>query len=142
MSPLRGFLLAYNGCNVETLHATSVHATSQVLISSHPQYPSQITHFYCRHSLKNDIFVIIDNFSPKLFLNMLKQTFKNIDDVSHKDAGCKNEIILYRPNELAEHINNVFSEGELLKEVVVANFATTTQQDSIKEKTQANIVYE
>lgn len=38
----------------------------------------------------------------------------------------KNEIILYRPNELAEHINYVFSEGELLKEVVVANFALTT----------------
>jgi hypothetical protein len=70
----------------------------------------------------------------------------------------KNEIILYRPNELAEHIevrfdeetvwlnrqqiamlfgrdvktigkhiNNVFLDGELAKEVVVANFAITTQ---------------
>ncbi|MDP3359107.1 MAG: RhuM family protein, partial [Lutibacter sp.] len=79
----------------------------------------------------------------------------------------KNEIILYRPNELAEHIevriiddtvwlnrqqisslfardvktigkhiNNVFSEGELHKEVVVANFATTTQHGAIKGKTQ------
>ncbi len=69
----------------------------------------------------------------------------------------KNEIILYRPNEIAEHIevrldeetvwlnrnqiallfgrdvktigkhiNNVFSEGELEKKVVVAKFATTT----------------
>ena len=79
----------------------------------------------------------------------------------------KNEIILYRPNELAEHIevrideetvwlnrqqiaalfgrdvktigkhiNNVFSEGELGKEVVVANFATTTPHGAIKGKTQ------
>jgi len=79
----------------------------------------------------------------------------------------KNEIILYRPDELAEHIevrfkdetvwlnrqqlavlfgrdiktigkhiNNVFSEGELEKEVVVAKFATTTQHGAIKGKTQ------
>jgi len=79
----------------------------------------------------------------------------------------KNEIILYRPDELAahievrvdeetvwlnrqqisnlfnrdvktigKHINNVFSEGELDKEVVVANFATTTQHGAIKGKTQ------
>jgi len=79
----------------------------------------------------------------------------------------KNEIILYRPDELAEHIevrideetvwlnrqqiallfnrdvktigkhiNNVFSEGELAKEVVVANFATTTQHGAIAGKTQ------
>ena len=69
----------------------------------------------------------------------------------------KNEIVIYRPNEIAEHIevrfdedtvwlnrqqiavlfgrdvktigkhiNNVFSEGELEREVAVAKFATTT----------------
>jgi len=79
----------------------------------------------------------------------------------------KNEIILYRPDELAEHIevriddetvwlnrqqiamlfgrdvktigkhvNNIFSEEELIREVVVANFATTTQHGAIKGKTQ------
>ena len=79
----------------------------------------------------------------------------------------KNEIILYRPDELAEHIevridaetvwlnrqqiailfgrdvktigkhiNNIFSEEELVREVVVANFATTTQHGAIKGKTQ------
>ena len=85
----------------------------------------------------------------------------------------KNEIILYRPDELAEHIevrideetvwlnrqqiamlfgrdvktigkhiNNVFSEGELVQEVVVANFATTTQHGAIKGKTQTiNVEY-
>jgi hypothetical protein len=82
----------------------------------------------------------------------------------------KNEIILYRPNELAEHIevrleeetvwlnrnqmavlfgrdvktigkhiNNVFNDGELEKEVVVAKFATTTQHGAIKGKTQTSI---
>ena len=79
----------------------------------------------------------------------------------------KDEIILYRPNEIAEHIevrldeetvwlnrnqiatlfgrdiktigkhiNNIFSEGELEKIVVVAKFATTTQHGAIKGKTQ------
>jgi len=83
----------------------------------------------------------------------------------------KNEIILYRPNELTEHIevrfdgdtvwlnrqqlselfgrdvktigkhiNNVFSEGELEKDVVVANFATTTEHGAIKGKTQTKKV--
>lgn len=37
---------------------------------------------------------------------------------------------------IGKHINNVFSEGELAKEVVVANFATTTQHGAIKGKTQ------
>lgn len=85
----------------------------------------------------------------------------------------KNEIVLYRPNELSEHIevrledetvwlnrqqlsilfgrdvktigkhiNNVFSEGELIKEVVVAKFATTTQHGAMKGKTQTlNVEY-
>lgn len=83
----------------------------------------------------------------------------------------KNEIILYRPDELAQHIevrledetvwlnrqqvaalfgrdiktigkhiNNVFSEGELEKKVVVAKFATTTQHGAIKGKTQTTNV--
>jgi len=37
---------------------------------------------------------------------------------------------------IGKHINNVFSEGELEKELVVANFATTTQHGAIKGKTQ------
>jgi len=79
----------------------------------------------------------------------------------------KNEIILYSPDELVEHIevrfdedtvwlnrkqiavlfgrdvktigkhiNNVFTEGELEKEVAVAKFATTTEHGAIKGKTQ------
>jgi len=85
----------------------------------------------------------------------------------------KNEIVIYRPDELAEHIevrfdedtvwlnrqqlavlfgrdiktigkhiNNVFSDGELEKKVVVAKFATITQHGAIKGKTQTvNVEY-
>lgn len=37
---------------------------------------------------------------------------------------------------IGKHINNVFREGELTKEVVVAKFATTTQHGAIKGKTR------
>ncbi|MBM3405395.1 MAG: virulence RhuM family protein [Bacteroidetes bacterium] len=84
--------------------------------------------------------------------------------------NSKNEIILYRPDDTAEHIevrlqdetvwlnrnqiallfgrdiktigkhiNNVFNEGELVKELVVANFATTTKHGAIKGKTQTTL---
>lgn len=43
---------------------------------------------------------------------------------------------------IGKHINNVFSEGELMKDVVVANFATTTLHGAIKDKTQTqNVEY-
>lgn len=43
---------------------------------------------------------------------------------------------------IGKHINNVFLEGELVKDVVVANFATTTVHGAIKDKTQTqNIEY-
>ncbi len=82
----------------------------------------------------------------------------------------KDEIVLYRPDELAahievrldedtvwlnrnqiaalfgrdvktigKHINNIFSEEELEKDVVVAKFATTTPHGAIIGKTQTNI---
>lgn len=41
---------------------------------------------------------------------------------------------------IGKHINNVFSEGELVKEVVVAKFATTTQHGAITGKTQTQQV--
>ena len=85
----------------------------------------------------------------------------------------KNEIIIYRPNELSEHIevrfdddtawltqaqmaelfgrtkqnislhiNNVFNEGELIPDVVVKEYLTTTQHGAIKGKTQTiNVKY-
>ncbi|NOR45614.1 MAG: DNA-binding protein [Candidatus Delongbacteria bacterium] len=43
---------------------------------------------------------------------------------------------------IGKHINNVFSEGELDKNMVVAKFATTTQHGAIKGKTQTkNVEY-
>jgi hypothetical protein len=41
---------------------------------------------------------------------------------------------------IGKHINNVFSEGELVKELVVAKFATTTPHGAIKGKTQTQQV--
>lgn len=41
---------------------------------------------------------------------------------------------------IGKHINNVFSEGELVKEVVVAKFATTTPHGAIIGKTQTQQV--
>jgi hypothetical protein len=35
---------------------------------------------------------------------------------------------------IGKQINNIFSDGELAKEVVVANFATTTQHGALKGK--------
>jgi len=43
---------------------------------------------------------------------------------------------------IGKHINNIFVEGELVKKVVVAKFATTTQHGAIKGKTQTiNVEY-
>jgi hypothetical protein len=41
---------------------------------------------------------------------------------------------------ISRHIGNVFKEGELDREVVVAKFATTTQHGAIAGKTQTHIV--
>ena len=43
---------------------------------------------------------------------------------------------------IGKHINNIFNEGELTKEVVVAKFATTTQHGAIEGKMQTkNVEY-
>jgi hypothetical protein len=41
---------------------------------------------------------------------------------------------------IGKHINNIFNEGELVKKVVVANFATTTQHGAIEGKIQTHNV--
>jgi len=41
---------------------------------------------------------------------------------------------------IGKHINNIFRERELEKEVVVANFATTTKHGAIKGKTQSTLI--
>lgn len=41
---------------------------------------------------------------------------------------------------IGKHITNIFNEGKLTKELVVANFATTTKHGAIKGKTQTKNV--
>ena len=41
---------------------------------------------------------------------------------------------------IGKHINNVFKEGELIKDMVVAKFATTTQHGALQNKTQTKLV--
>ncbi|HPX75945.1 MAG TPA: RhuM family protein, partial [Bacteroidales bacterium] len=41
---------------------------------------------------------------------------------------------------IGKHINNIFNEEELIKELVVAKFATTTTHGAIKGKTQTQQV--
>ena len=41
---------------------------------------------------------------------------------------------------ISRHIKNIFSEGELDKEVVVAKYATTTQHGAIEGKQQTHLV--
>ncbi len=52
-------------------------------------------------------------------------------------------LLFYRDvKTIGKHVNNVFREGELTKEVVVSKFATTTQHGAIKGKTQTqNVEY-
>ncbi|MDR3287129.1 MAG: hypothetical protein LBT27_06775 [Prevotellaceae bacterium] len=69
------------------------------------------------------------------------------DNTIQLEVLVENETVWLSRNQLAllfdrdvktigKHINNVFSEGELTKEVVVANFATTTQHGAMKWKMQ------
>ena len=69
----------------------------------------------------------------------------------HIDVRVENETVWLNRHQIAElfgrdvktigkHINNVFSEGELNRELVVAKFATTTQHGAIKGKTQTKFV--
>ena len=41
---------------------------------------------------------------------------------------------------ISRHIKNIFSEGELDKDEVVANFATTTKHGAIDGKTQTHMI--
>ena len=50
------------------------------------------------------------------------------------------ELFQRNKSTISRHIRNVFEEGELNKEVVVANFATTTQHGAIEGESR-NIIY-
>ncbi len=50
------------------------------------------------------------------------------------------ELFQRNKSTISRHIKNVFEEGELEKDVVVAKFATTTQHGAIEGKTQTHEV--
>lgn len=50
------------------------------------------------------------------------------------------ELFQRNKSTISRHIRNVFEEGELEQNVVVAKFATTTQHGAIKGKSQTHIV--
>jgi len=77
--------------------------------------------------------------------------YQTPDGVSRIEVKLQGETVWLTLDQMAElfqrnkstisrHIKNVFEEGELQKEVVVANFATTTQHGAIQNKTQTHYV--
>jgi hypothetical protein len=73
--------------------------------------------------------------------------FQAKDNQVEVSVQLDNETVWLNRNQLAtlfdrdiktigKHINNVFKEGELNKEVVVAKYATTTQDFPIVRKTE------
>ncbi len=50
------------------------------------------------------------------------------------------ELFQRNKSTISRHIKNVFDEGELNREMVVANFATTTQHGAIEGKLQTHLV--
>ena len=77
--------------------------------------------------------------------------YQTQDGESKIEVTLANETVWLNADQMAElfqrnkstisrHIKNVFEEGELNKEVVVAKFATTTQHGAIEGKNQTHIV--
>ena len=73
------------------------------------------------------------------------------DGTSKIEVTLRNETVWLNLDQMAElfqrnkstisrHIKNIFEEGELDKDVVVAFFATTTQHGAIQGKTQTHVV--
>jgi prophage maintenance system killer protein len=77
--------------------------------------------------------------------------YQTSDGVTNLDVRLENDTVwltqaqmcaLFQRDQsvISRHINNIFKEGELDKEVVYANFAYTTQHGAIAGKTQTAIV--
>jgi type I restriction enzyme M protein len=51
---------------------------------------------------------------------LFEQTFKNIDDILHKDAGCSSELdtITYKIGEIFSELKNKIQSGYNLREVL------------------------
>ena len=79
--------------------------------------------------------------------------YQNQDGQIKLEVNIQEETVWLNRNQMAvlfdrdvktigKHINNIFNEGELTKEVVVAKFATTTRHGAIEGKTQTkNVEY-
>ncbi len=83
----------------------------------------------------------------ELILYQAKELAMRIEVIVEKDTVWLNRqqissLFNRDVKTIGKHINNIFTEGELYKEVVVAKFATTTQHGAIKGKTQIqNVEY-
>ena len=77
--------------------------------------------------------------------------YQTVDGESKIEVTLANETVWLTIDQMAElfqrnkstisrHIKNVFDEGELNREVVVAKFATTTQHGAIEGKLQTHLV--
>ena len=77
--------------------------------------------------------------------------YQTVDGESKIEVTLANDTVWLTINQMAElfqrnkstisrHIKNVFDEGELNREVVVAKFATTTQHGAIEGKLQTHLV--
>lgn len=94
------------------------------------------------------------NSGKGLYMNDNIIIYQTEDGQTQIDVRMENETVWLTQAQMAElfqkdrtvigrHINNVFKEGELNKEVVCAKFAHTTQHGAIKGKTQTQelVVY-
>ena len=77
--------------------------------------------------------------------------YQTADGESRIEVRLKNDTVWLSLDQMAElfqrdkstisrHIKNIFKEGELAKEVVVANFATTTQHGAMEGRIQSHLV--
>lgn len=84
-------------------------------------------------------------------MGSLIEIFQTPDNRTAVEVKFENETVWLNRNQLSElfgrdvktigkHINNIFVEEELSKEVVVAKFATTTKHGAIEGKTQTKEV--
>ena len=77
--------------------------------------------------------------------------YQSADGTSNIEVTLANDTVWLTADQMAElfqrnkstisrHIKNVFEEGELSREVVVAKFATTTRHGAMEGKEQTHIV--
>ena len=77
--------------------------------------------------MKNEI-VLFENQNIKLEVNMKDETvWLSLEQMSRLFGRDKSVI--------SRHIKHAFEDGELERNMVVANFATTTKHGAIEEKT-------